>query len=156
MRILLNIMQNKFSSSSSFSFSLLGVATARQYSPFHSIYFVSLPRLQPYPCLFSPNPFTFSLAFLFSFCLALPSPSSFSPCSLFFSFLCVHTNVALHSAVCLRSLQFSQSLSRIRFLSCPFLSLPMPISPFSALQLPFFPPVFPSPPPFPFHKAWLV
>ena len=31
------------SSFSSFGFSLLGVATARQYSPFHSIYFVFFP-----------------------------------------------------------------------------------------------------------------
>ena len=88
-------------------------------------------------------------------CLAPPSPSSFSPCSLL-SFLRVHTNVAVHSEVCLPALQFLQSLSRIRFLSCPFLSLPVPISPFSTLQLPFFPSVFPSLPPYLFHKAWLV
>ena len=96
------------------------------------------------------------LAFLFSFCLAPSSPSSSSPRSLLLSFLRVHTNAALHFQVCLPALQFSRSLSRIRFISCPFLSLPMPISPFSTLQLPFFPPVFPSLPLFPFHKAWLV
>ena len=78
------------------------------------------------------------------------------PRSLLFSFLRVHTNLASHSEVCLPALQFSQSLSCIRFLSCPFLSLPVPISPFSTLQLPFFPFVVQSLPPFPFHKAWLV
>ena len=36
------------SSSSSFGFSLLGVATARQYSPFHSIDFVSFPSSNPF------------------------------------------------------------------------------------------------------------
>ena len=36
------------SSSSSFGFSLLGVATARQYSPFHSIYFLSFPSSNPF------------------------------------------------------------------------------------------------------------
>ena len=81
------------------------------------------------------------------------SPSSFSPRSLLLSSLCVHTNVALHSEDGLPALQFSQSLLRIRFLSCPFLSLPVPISPFLTLQLPFFPPVFPSLPPFSFHKT---
>ena len=115
-----------------------------------------LPLLQPFPCFLSPNPSTFSLAFLFSFCLAPPSPSSFSPRSLLLSFLHVHTKVASHSEVCLPAFQFSQSLSRIRFFSCPFLSLPVPISPFSTLQLPFFPFIFQSLPPFPFHKAWLV
>ena len=69
------------------------------------------------------------------FYLAPPSPSSFFPRSLLLSFSRGHTSVALHSEVCLLSLQ---SLSRIRFLSCPFLSLPVAISPFSTLQLPFF------------------
>ena len=145
---------NRFTSSSSCGFSLLRVATARQYSPFHLVYFVSFP---------SSNPFH-----VFSHQIHPPSPwpSSFPyawhrhlhhsfPHVVFFSPFYVSTP-ALHSEVCLPALQFSQSLSRIRFLSCPFLSLPMPISPFSTLQLPFFPSVFPSLPPFPFHKVWLV
>ena len=72
-----------------------------------------------------------------------------SPRSLLSSFLHVHTNIASHSKVCLPALQFLQSLSCIHFLSCPFLSLPVPISPFSTLQLPFFPFVFQSLPLFP-------
>ena len=106
-----------------------------------------LRKLQPFPCLLLPTPSTFTLAFLFSFYLAPPSPSSFFPRSLFLSFSRGHTIVALHSEVCFLALSFSRSLSRIRFLSCPFLSLPVPISPFSTLQLPFYPPVFPSLPP---------
>ena len=80
-----------------------------------------LPWLQPFLCLLLPNPSTFSLAFLFSFCLAPPSPSSFFPRSLLLPFFTCHTSVALHSEVCLLALRFSQSLSRIRFLSCSFL-----------------------------------
>ena len=144
-----------FSISSSFGFSLLGVP--QRDSILHFIRSTSSPSLAP---ILSMSSLTKSihlpLAFLFSFFLAPPSPSSFSPRSFLFSFLRVHTNSALHSKVCLPALQFLRSLSRIRFLSCPFLSLPVPISPFLTLQLSFFPPVFLSVPPFPFHKAWLV
>ena len=73
------------------------------------------------------NPSTFSLTFLFSFYLAPPSPSSFFPRSLLLYFSRVHTRVALHSEVCLLALRLTQSLSRIRFLSCPLLSLQVPI-----------------------------
>ena len=61
------------------------------------------------------KPPTFSLAFLFSFYLVPPSPSSFFPRSLLLFFSRVHTSVALHFEVCLLA----------------------PISPFSTLQLPF-------------------
>ena len=64
-----------------------------------------LPWLQSFPCLLSPNPSTFSLAFLFFFCLTPSSPPSFFPRSLLLSFLRVHTSVALHSEVCLPALQ---------------------------------------------------
>ena len=107
-------------------------------SPQHeSIFHLSRSTLSPslaptlFPCLLSPNSFTF-LSFLFSFYLAPPSPSSFFPCGLLLSFSLVHTSVALHTEVCLLALQFSQSLSRI----C-FLSFPVPISPFQLCNFHF-------------------
>ena len=138
-----------------FSFSLFGVGTERKYSPFDLVDFVFLRSSNP-SHVFSrqnhpPSPLPSSF----------PSTSHrhlhhpFFPRSLL-SFSRDHTSVTLHPEVCLSTLQFSRSLLRIRFLSCRFLSLPVLISPFSTLQLPFFPPVLPSLPPFPFHKAWLV
>ena len=139
-------------SSSSFGFSLLGVATAPQYSLFHSIYFVSFPSSNPFYVFPSTNP---STTFLFSFCLAPPSPSSFSPRSLLPSFY-----VSYQRSLAFRSLSPSFAIFAVpltySFLILSFLSLPVPISPFSTLQFPFFPPVFPSLRPFPFYKAWLV
>ena len=97
-------------SSPFFGFSLFRVITARQHFPFDPIDFISFPP----PTLFIS---TISLAFLFSFYLAPPSPSSFFPCSLL-SFSRIHTSVALHPEVFLPALRFWRSLSRIRFLSC--------------------------------------
>ena len=117
---------------------------ARQNSPFHSIYFVSFPSSNPFHVfshqIYPPSPWPSSFPSAWHRHLHHP----FSPRSLLLSFLRIHTNVALHFEVYFPALQFSQSLSRIRFLSCPFLSLLLPISLFSTLQLPFFPPVFPS------------
>ena len=129
--------KNPASSSFSFGATLFGAAPARKYFLFVPVDFVSFLSSKLFPCLLSPNPSTFSLAFLFSFYLAPPSPSSFFSRGLLLFFSRVHISLALHPEVCPPAFRFSRSLSRIRFLSCPFLSLPVLISPFSTLQLPF-------------------
>ena len=73
------------------------------------------PLLQLFPCLLSPNPSTFSLAFLSFFYQVLPSLPFFSQRNLLLSSSRVHTNATLRPKVCLPALQFLPSLSHNRF-----------------------------------------